>query len=144
MTKRKIYLVIQTLLYILLAALLVNAAIGICREGLIRKAQDPSAWIYTREIAAQHLTALAPLFFAAVGMTAVGWILGIKWDGKPSHAVKREKACRHAAARGNSKVLQIVLLVLAVSLIAAGILNKSAQDVFVKAAAICTECIGLG
>ncbi len=36
------------------------------------------------------------------------------------------------------------LLAAAVCMIAAGILNGSAGDVFAKAIRICTECIGLG
>ena len=38
----------------------------------------------------------------------------------------------------------IALLVLAVALIAAGVFNGSARDVFGKAVKICTECVGLG
>ena len=41
-------------------------------------------------------------------------------------------------------VLRIVLLFAAASLIIAGILNGSANDVLQKAIRICTECIGLG
>ena len=41
-------------------------------------------------------------------------------------------------------ILRAVLLAAAVCLIAAGVSNGGAQDVFVKAVRICTECIGLG
>ena len=41
-------------------------------------------------------------------------------------------------------VLRAVLLLLAVAMIVAGILNGSMQDVLIKATKICTECIGLG
>ena len=47
-------------------------------------------------------------------------------------------------AGGGVHALRIVLLVLAVLLIAAGIWNGGAGDVFGKAVNICTECIGLG
>ncbi len=36
------------------------------------------------------------------------------------------------------------LLLLALALIVLGVLNGGLRDVFVKAANICTECIGLG
>ena len=41
-------------------------------------------------------------------------------------------------------VLRVILLFAAVSMIVAGILNGSADDVLQKAIRICTECIGLG
>lgn len=51
--------------------------------------------------------------------------------------VKTVNARAKAAAR-------VSVLVLAFTLIAAGILNGGLYDVFVKAVNICTECIGLG
>ena len=38
----------------------------------------------------------------------------------------------------------MVLLIASIALIAAGVFNGSARDVFGKAVKICTECIGLG
>ncbi len=40
--------------------------------------------------------------------------------------------------------VQAVLVVAAVALIVAGVLNGSARDVLYKAITICTECVGLG
>lgn len=40
--------------------------------------------------------------------------------------------------------VRFILLVVAAILIAAGIMNGSMNDVFVKASKICTECMGLG
>lgn len=37
-----------------------------------------------------------------------------------------------------------ILILLAIALIAIGVLNGGARDVLVKAVNICTECIGLG
>lgn len=47
-------------------------------------------------------------------------------------------------ASGSFRALRAALLVLAIVLIAAGISNGSARDVFGKAVKICTECVGLG
>ncbi|MBR1708907.1 MAG: hypothetical protein IJ719_08780 [Clostridia bacterium] len=44
----------------------------------------------------------------------------------------------------NARILRVALLVAAVVLIVAGILNGSARDVLYKAITICTECVGLG
>ncbi len=51
---------------------------------------------------------------------------------------------RDAKKEGSFFPLQLALLGLAIFFIVAGVINHSALDVFVKAANICTECIGLG
>lgn len=43
-----------------------------------------------------------------------------------------------------SAVLRICLLALSGILLVLGVLNGGARDVFAKAAAVCSECIGLG
>ena len=47
------------------------------------------------------------------------------------------------SARG-MRLLRATLLVAAIALIVAGILNGGMRDVLYKAKNICTECIGLG
>lgn len=47
----------------------------------------------------------------------------------------------------NDRILnaaRILLFVLSGALIVLGVLNGGARDVFYKAAAVCSECIGLG
>ena len=46
--------------------------------------------------------------------------------------------------RGSFRALRTALLILSVVLIAAGVSNGSAKDVYGKAIKICTECVGLG
>ena len=59
---------------------------------------------------------------------------GAAKDGGPGNKDKMKK----------HKTIQAVLVVAAVVLIVAGILNYSARDVLYKAITICTECVGLG
>ena len=49
-----------------------------------------------------------------------------------------------AAQRNHGSAIQIAVVIAAVILIVAGILNGSARDVLYKAITICTECVGLG
>ncbi len=46
--------------------------------------------------------------------------------------------------KGNTAIYRVLLLTAALILIALGIMNGGARDVFIKAINICTECIGLG
>ena len=42
------------------------------------------------------------------------------------------------------KPLQIILILAAIAMIAAGILNGSMRDVWGKAIILCRECVGIG
>jgi len=42
------------------------------------------------------------------------------------------------------RIIWVALFAIAVLLIIAGVINGGAQDVFIKAVKICSECIGLG
>lgn len=136
----RLFLIIQSILCVLLALVMIAVVIGIYREGAALRADDPLAAIFTREIAAEAFSAIAPLFFAAVGMAAVGLILGIRDENslKPAAGGKVENRAP------GGKTVRTVLLVAAVVLIVAGAFNGSARDVFGKAVKICTECVGLG
>ena len=50
----------------------------------------------------------------------------------------------HQTATPKELYLRTAIIVLAVALIIAGILNGGLEDVLAKGAAICTECVGLG
>lgn len=136
----RLFLIIQSILCVLLALVMIAVVIGIYREGAALRADDPLAAIFTREIAAEAFSAIAPLLFAAVGMAAVGLILGIRDENslKPAAGGKVENRAP------GGKTVRTVLLVAAVVLIVAGAFNGSARDVFGKAVKICTECVGLG
>ena len=136
----RLFLIIQSILYVLLALVMITAVIGIYREGAALRADDPLAAIFTREIAVKAFCAIAPLLFAVVGMAAAGLILGVRDENslKPAAGGKVENRAP------GGKTVRTVLLVAAVVLIVAGAFNGSARDVFGKAVKICTECVGLG
>ena len=149
-----LFLIIQSILYILLAGLLIAAVIGVYQDGAALRAGDPLAAIFSREIAAKALRKIAPVFFGTVGITVAGLILGVKseeetgeetGDGSVSPVSwgKRRHRTVPCLLPGAKKV-RMVLLIAAIALIAAGVFNGSARDVFGKAVKICTECIGLG
>ncbi len=85
MTEKKLYLILQSVLCVVLVILLAVSAISIYREGKALKAEDPMASIYTREKTAEKFKPIAPLFFAAIGLTVAGWILAVKDEsaGRP-------------------------------------------------------------
>ncbi|MBR4474591.1 MAG: hypothetical protein IKS55_13245 [Oscillospiraceae bacterium] len=94
MTEKKLYLIVQSVLCVLLCVLLAVSAVSIYREGKARRAEDPMASIYTREISAEKFAPIAPLFFGAIGMTVAGWFLAIK-DENADKPVKDAEITRN-------------------------------------------------
>ena len=79
MTKNRLYMIVQSALILLLVILLSSAAIRIFLEGdAIQRNGDMFYWIYTRDRVAERFAPIAPLFFAAIGLTVAGWLLGVK------------------------------------------------------------------
>ena len=78
MTEKKLYLILQSVLCVLLVILLAASALSIYREGRAQKAEDPMASIYSREKTAEKFRPIAPLFFGAIGLTVAGWVLAVK------------------------------------------------------------------
>ncbi len=142
MDRKKVFLIIQSVLCILLAVLLIAAVIGIYREGAAAKTENVLAWIFSREKIAESFRLIRPLFYITVGVSAVGLILGVRDENglKPVQGGR----IRNPVPLSRGKILRIVLLIAAVCLLAAGMCNGSARDVLGKAVNICTECIGLG
>ena len=144
MAKNRLYMIVQSALILLLVIMLSSAAIRIFLEGdAIQRGGDLFYWIYTRDRVAERFAPIAPLLFAAIGMTVAGWLLGVKDENaeKPKGMAAASESAdppKHAAG------LQMILIAAAVLLILAGALNGSALDVLYKAITICTECIGLG
>ena len=142
MDRKKAFLIMQSVLYILLTVLLIAAVVRLYREGVAAKADDVLAWIFSREKIAESFRLIRPLFYITIGVSAVGLILGIR-DEKGLKPVKGGRI-QNPAPVSRGKILRIVLLIAAACLLAAGCFNGSAKDVLGKAVNVCTECIGLG
>ena len=85
MKKAKIFLVLQSFVCILTVIMLSAAAIGVYREGKVRKAEDPTAYIYTREGAAAAAAPGVTVLCIGLGMAVIGSLFGIRdeRDNKP-------------------------------------------------------------
>ena len=79
MTKRKIFLIVQSALCVLIAVLLAVSAVRIFLEGsAYQAAGHPSEWIYTREKVAGPLTRILPLILVSLAMTIFGLVKDIR------------------------------------------------------------------
>ena len=150
MTKKQVFLIVQSVLCVLIALILSVAAVRIYMEGsAYQAAGHPAEWIYTREKAVAAIIPVIPLFVISLAMTIYGLVNGIEDENKnkPSPDVKIDgpdfnKAGPEKAAR--RVLIRRVLLAAAVCFVVMGIFNGSMRDVLVKAIKICTECVGLG
>ncbi len=117
MDRRRVFLIIQSAMYVLLAVLLSAAVIGIYREGIALKAENPLAWTFSREKVAECLRPIRPLFYLAAGVSLGGLILNAKHD----EGLKPVKGgqVRNKGPASWGKTVRIVLLVAAVCLLAA-------------------------
>lgn len=142
MNRKKTFLIVQSALCVLLAVLLAAAVLGVYREGLAARAEDPLARVFSREKVAEAFRPIRPLFYVTLGLAAAGLVL----DVKDEDALKPLKGGRvqNPAPATKAKTLRTVLLIAAVCLLLAGVFNGSARDVFGKAVKVCTECVGLG
>ncbi len=146
MDKARIFLIIQSVIYMLAAVLLAGAAIGIYRDGMERRAKDPAADVYTREVAADAAAPGVVVLLVGVGLSVVGGVLGIR-DKNADRPAADCVSSRDKGGRPEMQGLQkmrVGLLALAVVFVIIGIFNGSMNDVFVKAVKVCTECVGLG
>ena len=147
MTGKKAYLFVQALLCALLAGWLAAAAVRMYMEGAaVQASGELFSYIFTREKVAAALKPMAPLFFASLGVTVSGWLLGVKDDASTlSRTVSPlpGKAVSQEGTRAVS-VTRAAVLALAVAFIVLGVLNGGLEDVLTKANAICMECVGLG
>lgn len=158
MDKKKMLLYVQAALCILWAALMAAAAVRIFSDGLAYRAQGhPEAWIYTREKAAAVIGRYLPLLLLAVITNIACVITGARDENQDrpvsdpvlADIYKKERGQGPGTAAGSAdpkkiSLVRAALFVIAAVFIAAGIMNGSMEDMFIKAVNICSECIGLG
>ena len=147
MNKKSALLYIQSGLCILTALGLIAADLAVYVQGSKEKSADPMANIYSTGAITEKSAFVIPVFVVAVIVTIVCLVLGVKDAGadRPVGAVDIIKNTKeNAPSASKTKTVRTVLLVIALILIVAGIINGSLTDVFIKASKICTECIGLG
>ena len=102
MSKRKIFMIVQSALCILTAALLAASAIRIFIDGTAYQAAGhPTEWIYTREKAGAALFRLLPLIAASIAMTVIGAVKDIKDEEAekpvPDAVLARNLVCARVA-----------------------------------------------
>ena len=147
--RKKVYMIVESLLCALTAGLLMAAAIRMYVEGAtIQASGELFYYIYTRDKVGAVLMKLLPLITAGIGF---GWVLGIRDETQDKPAALKgmdiresvTKAVPQKSTRG-IRILRVVVLIAAVALIIMGVRNGGLDDVFAKGASICTECVGLG
>ncbi len=150
MTRKKLYLLFQTFLCSLTAILLSVAALQLYLDGASRQAQgDMFYYMFTRERVISRLQPLIPLFFTSIGFTIAGNILGIQDEDSNRIEHDNQQLRRLSCSPCTSHVhhisaIRCFVMLIAVVMIVAGILNGGLENVLAKGAAICTECVGLG
>ncbi len=159
MGKKRVFMIIQSLLCVLSAIMLMSAAIGIYTDGKQRKAEDPTAYIYTREAAVKAAAPGAAVMLLGLCLSIAGWAMDIHDEAAdkpvmiPEFAGCMKEQLKEGAA-GEEKNdpskkkrldrIRLAVFVAAVICIIAGIANHNMRDILIKATNICTECIGLG
>lgn len=155
MGRKRVFMIIQSLLCVLSVILLISAAIGIYSKGKQRKAEDPTAKIYTREAAGEAAAPGALVLLLGACFSIAGWAMDIHDESadKPVRIPEfaglmkeqlKDKAAEALDDHEKKNRLRLALLILAIICIIAGIANHNMRDILIKATNICTECIGLG
>lgn len=158
MSNKKLFLLGQSVLCILTAALFAAAIVTIYVEGsAYQAAGHPSEWIFTREKVVSRIMPLLPLLFLSIAMTVFGLMRGIRDEDACKPAKDVDIAAKEAgmawtppsqrtdpAKLRRQNLLWCALMAAAVVMVLLGTFNGSMKDVLVKAIKICTECVGLG
>ena len=125
-----------------LAAALIWAVLDVYLAGRALRAADPAAVIFSREAVAARLP--LPLLLLGLWLAALIAALAARPGKKPRPAASGAASAPAPPQSRREALLRGALLGLALLLVLLGVLNGGLRDVFIKAANICTECIGLG
>ena len=147
--RKKIALVVMTVLTLLLAAALCLSAVMLYARGLAirRESGDLSRPVFTWEAVVWQLRRISPLLalwaIASVTAAAMG-MLSSPVTGTACDMHEEARRMKGAVGTRRSLALRALLYIAATVMLLLGVLNGGLNDVFVKAINICTECIGLG
>lgn len=125
-----------------LAAALIWAVLDLYLAGRALRAADLAAVIFSREAVAARLP--LPLLLLGLWLAALIAALAARPGKKPRPAAFGAASAPAPPQSRREALLRGALLGLALLLVLLGVLNGGLRDVFIKAANICTECIGLG
>ena len=77
-TKRRAFLVLNSMIWILLLAVLGAACVQMYEQGMVRRAADPRAAVFEAGEAVRKLRQILPLGFVAFGFSALSLRMGIR------------------------------------------------------------------
>lgn len=164
-TKKKVLLFLQTALCLVLVVMLAAGVIGIYRQGIAEKQENPLAWVYTREKVVEALNPIAPVFLLAVAVTLVCEVLNVRDEdqdkpvkdlelnrnlmlsrvARPDEAMKREQALQNKLLFGGWAGFGICMLPVLLYMINGGhFLNGDLEEMIVSLAAHVFPWIILG
>ena len=99
---------------------------------------------FSRESIAERLSIVAPMLVLSLAVGVVSALVAFRGGKDAKVGADGKKLYKAPKDKSEGRKIRGMMLVLALLLIALGAVNGGARDVFVKAANICTECIGLG
>ena len=143
MNKKKVFLIIQSVLCFLTMAYPAVCSLIIYIHGIAAKTTDPTAWIYSRELVGKYMLPFLLLAIATIVMAIVGILMGIRDENQDKPIIniemKKNPEPDEVAAKKKHTILTVircVVLVAAITLIIIGIINGSARDTLYKAITI--------
>lgn len=141
MTVKRALLIIESLLCVIVAAMLIIGAMSIYTSGLALRNADPFADIYTVEAIKKAVTPVIPAFAALVITTIASVVMGVRDESadKLSKIEAGKDLSEKAKESKSLKTIRCIILCLAVLLMIIGMINGSIGDVFIKASNICSE-----
>ena len=147
MDKKRVALIVQSVLWVMTAIVFIASAVSIYVSGMNLKAEDPMADIYGLEAIRQRAVIALPLLGICIANSVLLAVLGIKDENADKAALHVDIAKNTEGSswpKDKIRTARMAGIALAVICIILGMINGSMLDVLIKASKICTECIGLG
>lgn len=139
--------ILKKKLPVIIAFLVITLCAGLIIETLIIYFHGTDGAIYSREIAKNGLGHFLPLLVLLLVLVLLAVIWHIPENSQvlnKSSKIKRVTQQAVDKKKHLSAKIYILIYLAGLILIIVGIYNGGLKDVLIKAANICTECIGLG